>query len=112
MAESQSPITKIKSRYFTITDTKVILIGEEAGQPVLLTSHDYGISWDYMPLPEENCNQIYFINDEYGFATCGLLFIQKEHIKLVMEEHPGISQILLTTVILQIHFSSLSKALS
>ncbi|MCB9313300.1 MAG: hypothetical protein H6568_11085 [Lewinellaceae bacterium] len=68
------PITKIKSRYFTITDTKVILIGEEAGQPVLLTSHDYGISWDYMPLPEENCNQIYFINDEYGFATCGLLF--------------------------------------
>jgi photosystem II stability/assembly factor-like uncharacterized protein len=43
-------------------------------QEVLLISIDNGISWQIKDLPAQECNRIYFFNENVGFASCGLLF--------------------------------------
>jgi len=69
------PVSKIKSYQFISSPAHLrILAIDHAGNSVLLTTNDNGINWQTQNVPESDCNRIYFINDETGFSTFGLLF--------------------------------------
>lgn len=68
-------VDKLGSYKFVISENKIFIIGiNEANISILLTSENNGQDWKAISIQQEECNRIYFINDEIGFASCGLLF--------------------------------------
>jgi len=69
------PVSKIKSYQFISSPAHLrILASDHADNPVLLTTNDNGINWQTQNVPDSDCNRIYFIADQAGFSTFGLLF--------------------------------------
>lgn len=76
------PVKTINSYSFIRTENKIILLGSDANDsPILLTSKNKGLNWGLKSIPETVCNRIYFIDDNNGFASCGLLFFPESTFK-------------------------------
>jgi photosystem II stability/assembly factor-like uncharacterized protein len=83
-SEVDLPIDKIASNKFVNSENKIIIRGvDETDKSIILTSLDNGENWETNSTQQEICNRIYFINDEVGFASCGLLFFPETVYKTI-----------------------------
>lgn len=70
------PIDKIVLYNFIAAPTNIMIVGKDGNDKgVLLVTENTGLSWDLKNFPESGCNRLYFIDDQNGFASCGVLFL-------------------------------------
>lgn len=75
-SEVELPIKRFTSDKFIKTPSGFRLLGEdEEENPLLVRSNDNGQSWEIKNVPSSGpCSHLYFIDDNIGFMSCGLLF--------------------------------------
>jgi photosystem II stability/assembly factor-like uncharacterized protein len=52
--------------------TIYLLVADEMSNSQLAVSNDDGLNWILKPFPENETNNMYFINDTIGFINCGI----------------------------------------
>jgi len=56
-----------------------IVVENSDGEPIMLKSFDRGITWEVHEFPNQFCDQVVFVNENFGYTVCNISILKTEN---------------------------------